>query len=86
MQHLGTLIYSGRDKIIRVKMNGYQGFYCKVLLPMHSSDKDVNHMAGREKDSVIIRMPELLTVTSWVEDRMLPVTIEEVSLTPWLVC
>lgn len=52
-------------------MNGYQEFYCKVLLTMHSSDKDVIHMAGREKDSVIIRMSELLTVTSWVEDRML---------------
>jgi len=39
-------------------------------------------MAGREKYSVIIRMSEMLTVTSWAEDRMLPVTIEEISFTP----
>ncbi len=60
--------------------------YFKLQLSLHSFDMDVIHIAGSAKDSVIIRMSELLTVTSWVEDWMLTVTIEEVSLTPLSVC
>lgn len=46
----------------------FLGFYYKVLLALQSFDKHVMHIVGREKDSVIIRMSGLLTVTSWVED------------------
>lgn len=62
-------------------MYDYQEFYCWVLSSPHSCKKDVIHMAGWEKDSRIIRMSGLLTVTSWVGDRILLLTIEEVSLT-----